>query len=61
MTSTPVPAWPQAASQQAASKQAAQNPLRAVAENIYQLRQPLPFALNHVNCYLLRDGGSGGG
>jgi glyoxylase-like metal-dependent hydrolase (beta-lactamase superfamily II) len=32
-----------------------QNPLRQVAENIYQLRQPLPFALNHVNCYLLRD------
>jgi glyoxylase-like metal-dependent hydrolase (beta-lactamase superfamily II) len=31
--------------------------LRAVAENIYQLRLPLPFALNHVNCYLLRDEG----
>ena len=45
MTSTPAP-----------TQQAAQNPLREVAENIYQLRQPLPFALNHVNCYLLRDG-----
>ena len=39
----------------AAGQQAAQNPLREVAENIYQLRQPLPFTLNHVNCYLLRD------
>ena len=28
---------------------------RAVAENIYSVRLPLPFALNHVNCYLLRD------
>ena len=26
-----------------------------VAPNIYQVRLPLPFALNHVNCYLLRD------
>jgi glyoxylase-like metal-dependent hydrolase (beta-lactamase superfamily II) len=26
-----------------------------VAENIWQVRLPLPFALNHVNCYLLRD------
>lgn len=28
---------------------------REVAENIYQVRLPLPFALNHVNCYLLRE------
>lgn len=26
-----------------------------VAAHIYQVRIPLPFALNHVNCYLLRD------
>jgi len=30
-------------------------PLRQVATNIYALRLPLPFALNHVNCYLLAD------
>ncbi len=29
--------------------------ITAVAPNIYQLRLPLPFALNHVNVYLLRD------
>lgn len=29
---------------------------RAVAPSIYQVRLPLPFALNHVNCYLLDDG-----
>lgn len=29
-------------------------PYRLVAENIYQIRLPLPFRLNHVNCYLLR-------
>ena len=46
MTSTPAPAGTQ---------QGIQNPLRQVAANIYQLRQPLPFALNHVNCYLLHD------
>jgi len=28
---------------------------RLVAPDIYQVRLPLPFALNHVNCYLLRD------
>ena len=28
---------------------------REVAPEIYQVRLPLPFALNHVNCYLLRD------
>lgn len=27
----------------------------AVAERIYRVRLPLPFALNHVNCYLLQD------
>lgn len=27
-----------------------------VAPNIIQVRIPLPFALNHVNCYLLDDG-----
>lgn len=27
-----------------------------VAEQIVQVRLPLPFALNHVNCYLLDDG-----
>src|SRR5690348_13768490 len=26
------------------------------ADGIYQLRLPLPFALNSMNCYLLRDG-----
>jgi len=30
--------------------------VREVAADIYQVRLPLPFALNHVNCYLLRDG-----
>ena len=30
-------------------------PMQPIAENIYQVRLPLPFALNHVNCYLLRD------
>jgi glyoxylase-like metal-dependent hydrolase (beta-lactamase superfamily II) len=29
---------------------------QAVAERIIQVRLPLPFALNHVNCYLLNDG-----
>jgi glyoxylase-like metal-dependent hydrolase (beta-lactamase superfamily II) len=29
-------------------------PLTKIAEDIYQLRLPLPFALNHVNVYLLR-------
>lgn len=29
-------------------------PYRVVAEEIYQVRLPLPFRLNHVNCYLLR-------
>ncbi|MBW7881453.1 MAG: MBL fold metallo-hydrolase [Caldilineaceae bacterium] len=28
---------------------------REVARDIFQVRLPLPFALNHVNCYLLRD------
>ena len=28
---------------------------RQVAEGIYQARLPLPFALNHVNAYLLQD------
>jgi glyoxylase-like metal-dependent hydrolase (beta-lactamase superfamily II) len=36
-------------------------PLRPVAANIYALRLPLPFALNHVNCYLLADGNGGDG
>jgi glyoxylase-like metal-dependent hydrolase (beta-lactamase superfamily II) len=27
-----------------------------LAPDLYQLRLPLPFALNHVNAYLLRDG-----
>jgi len=31
-------------------------PIREVAEQIIQVRLPLPFALNHVNCYLLDDG-----
>lgn len=31
-------------------------PCTLVTEGIYQVRQPLPFALNIVNCYLLRDG-----
>ncbi len=29
--------------------------LTPVADDIYQVRLPLPFALNHVNCYLLRE------
>jgi glyoxylase-like metal-dependent hydrolase (beta-lactamase superfamily II) len=29
---------------------------REVAPSIFQVRLPLPFALNHVNCYLLDDG-----
>ena len=29
--------------------------VREVAADLYQIRLPLPFALNHVNCYLLRD------
>lgn len=28
--------------------------LTPIADDIFQLRLPLPFALNHVNCYLLR-------
>ncbi len=28
---------------------------RPIADGIYQVRLPLPFALNHVNCYLLRE------
>lgn len=32
--------------------------LTQIAHDIYQLRLPLPFALNHVNTYLLRDGDS---
>lgn len=31
-----------------------QSPLTKIADDIYQLRLPLPFALNHVNVYLLR-------
>ncbi len=31
------------------------SPIREVADGIYQIRLPLPFALNHVNCYLLHD------
>ncbi|MCB9454349.1 MAG: MBL fold metallo-hydrolase [Anaerolineaceae bacterium] len=34
----------------------ASEPCTLVAEGIYQVRIPLPFALNIVNCYLLRDG-----
>lgn len=30
--------------------------LTPIIDDIYQVRIPLPFALNHVNCYLLRDG-----
>lgn len=33
--------------------------VRPVADGIYAVRLPLPFALNHVNCYLLRDGDGG--
>jgi len=29
--------------------------IQPISENIYQIRLPLPFALNHVNCYLLRE------
>lgn len=31
------------------------SPVVEVAENIYQVQIPLPFLLNIVNCYLLRD------
>lgn len=34
----------------------AQHTVTEVAEGIYQVRLPLPFALNIVNCYVLRDG-----
>jgi glyoxylase-like metal-dependent hydrolase (beta-lactamase superfamily II) len=34
---------------------AAVETVHRVAEEIYQVRLPLPFALNHVNCYLLHD------
>ena len=30
-------------------------PITLVADELYQVRLPLPFALNIVNCYLLRD------
>ncbi len=30
------------------------SPVRQMAEDVWQVRLPLPFALNHVNCYLLR-------
>ncbi len=30
-------------------------PIHEMTENIYRVRLPLPFALNHVNCYLLCD------
>lgn len=30
-------------------------PITLVADDLYQVRLPLPFALNIVNCYLLRD------
>lgn len=30
--------------------------LTPITDDIFQVRIPLPFALNHVNCYLLRDG-----
>ncbi len=30
------------------------DPLTEVADDVFQLRLPLPFALNHVNVYLLR-------
>jgi glyoxylase-like metal-dependent hydrolase (beta-lactamase superfamily II) len=30
------------------------DPLTKISDDIYQLRLPLPFALNHVNVYLLR-------
>lgn len=33
------------------------DPIFEAAEGIYQVRIPLPFALNIVNCYLLRDRG----
>jgi glyoxylase-like metal-dependent hydrolase (beta-lactamase superfamily II) len=32
-------------------------PAIQVADDIFQVRLPLPFALNIVNCYLLRDNG----
>lgn len=36
---------------------AVQSPLHQIAPRLYALRLPLPFALNHVNCYLLEDAG----
>jgi len=30
------------------------HPITKIAEDIYQVRLPLPFALNHINVYLLR-------
>ena len=40
----------------AATAIATDSACREVAPSIYQVRLPLPFALNHVNCYLLDDG-----
>lgn len=34
--------------------QSQRHPITQIAEDIYQVRLPLPFALNHVNIYLLR-------
>src|SRR5262245_43381497 len=31
-----------------------QEALTQISPDIYQVRLPLPFALNHVNCYLLQ-------
>jgi glyoxylase-like metal-dependent hydrolase (beta-lactamase superfamily II) len=31
-----------------------------ITDDIVQVRVPLPFALNHVNCYLIRDRGDDG-
>src|SRR5512143_2121603 len=39
----------------AATKHTELKHTREVAPGIFQVRLPLPFALNHVNCYLLED------
>ena len=32
---------------------------REVCKGVYWLRQPMPMALNHINVWLLEDGGQG--
>ncbi|MGL4647759.1 MAG: MBL fold metallo-hydrolase, partial [Caldilineaceae bacterium] len=51
----PDPFAPDLAAEATTVRSSRGNSFRQVAEDLYQVRLPLPFALNHVNCYLLRD------